>query len=54
MTNKFSGYKEVKKYSRFWKKINRNITEIKLEISKKAWLKNAKLLISQYPNLYDI
>ena len=54
MTNRFSGYKEIKKYNRYWKKINRNITEIKIEILKKDWLKNAKLLNSKFPKLYDI
>ena len=53
MTNKFSGYKEIKKYERYWKKKNKNINEIKIEISKNDWLKNKELLCSDFPELYE-
>lgn len=51
MTNKFSGYKEIGKCK--IKVRNKNITIIKLEITKKDWLKRAKLLHSEHPKLYD-
>ena len=54
MTNKFSGFKEKKIESRYLEKENKNITEIKLEISKKDWLKNAELLSFQHPDLYEV
>ncbi|MDA7780225.1 GNAT family N-acetyltransferase [Candidatus Pelagibacter sp.] len=53
MTNKFSGYKEIKKINRYSKKINKNISVIEFEITKKDWLKNAEILCSQYPELYE-
>ena len=52
MTNKFSGYKEIGKKINF-KKVN-NITDIELEITKKDWLKNSKILCSKYPKLYEV
>ena len=52
MTNKFSGYKEIKKIN--IKKKNKNVSTIKLEITKKNWLVHAKLLNSSYPDLYEI
>ena len=54
MTNKFSGYKEVKRVRQINIKTNKNITGIKLEIVKKDWLKNTKKLCLLYPNLYRI
>ena len=54
MTNKFSGYKEIKKINRYDKKINKDISVIELEITKKDWLKNAEILCSQYPELYEV
>lgn len=53
MTNKFSGYKEIKKISRYDKKINKKINIIELEVTKKDWLQNAKILSSNYPKLYE-
>ena len=53
MTNKFSGYREIKKTNVF-KKINKNITDIELEITKKDWLGNAEILCSRYPELYEV
>ena len=35
------------------RKINKNISVIELEITKKDWLKNAEILCSQYPELYE-
>ena len=53
MTNKFSGYKEIKRiYNFYGKKNNKDV--IALEISKKDWLKNAEVLCSQFPELYEI
>ena len=43
MTNKFSGFKEIKK--------NKNL--IKVEISKKVWLNNAMNLSLKFPKLYE-
>jgi len=54
MTNKFSGYKEKERENRNSKKENKTIPYIKLEITKKEWLKNAKKLHSLYPELYII
>lgn len=54
MTNKFSGYKEIKKISQFNKKLKRKIVAIELEIKKKDWLKNTKKINSLYPKLYKI
>ena len=54
MTNKFSGYKEIKRIRQINIKTNKNITGIKLEIVKKDWLKNTKKLCLLYPNLYRI
>ncbi len=54
MTNKFSGYREIKKYSRFWKKENKTINEISLEITKKNWLDNTNVLISKFPEFYQL
>ena len=53
MTNKFSGFIEKETYSRYWEKENKTVTQIKLEITKKDWLKKADLLCSQYPELYE-
>lgn len=54
MTNKFSGFKEKGTYRLFWEKENKTVPRIKLEITKKDWLKNAELLCSQHPELYKI
>ena len=54
MTNKFSGYKEIKKIEKYNEKINKNVILITLEISKKDWLIKSKTLCSKYPELYDI
>ena len=54
MTNKFSGYKEIKKINQYSKKINKNITVIELEITKKDWLKNTEVLCSRYPEFYEV
>ena len=35
------------------KKKNKNINEIKIEISKNDWLKNKELLCSEFPELYE-
>tara|TARA_B110000971_G_C20022018_1_gene506832 strand:+ start:1412 stop:1978 length:567 start_codon:yes stop_codon:yes gene_type:complete len=52
MTNKFSGFKEKDEESRLVNKKNKNKIFIKLEINKKEWLARAKILHSQYPELY--
>lgn len=52
MTNIFSGYKEVGKLIK--KKNNQSISLIKIEITKKDWLLNAKKLKTKYPELYEI
>ncbi len=54
MTNKFSGYKEIKKISQFNKKLKKKIVAIELEIVKKDWLKNTKKLSSLYPQFYKV
>ena len=53
MTNRFSGYKEIKSINNFYGK-NNNKVVIALEITKKDWLKNAEVLHSQFPELYEI
>ena len=53
MTNRFSGYKEIKSINNFYGK-NNNKVVIALEITKKDWLKNAEVLCSQFPELYEI
>jgi len=52
MTNIFSGYKEVGKLIK--KKNNQSISLIKIEITKRDWLLNAKKLKIKYPELYEI
>ena len=54
MTNKFSGYKEIKKIKQYNEKVNRNVNIIGIEISKKDWLKNTEVLCSEYPELYEV
>ena len=54
MTNKFSGYKEIKKIKKYNEKVNRDVTIIAIEISKKEWLKNREVLCSKYPEFYEI
>ena len=54
MTNKFSGYREKEREIRYKEKANKNITYIKLEITKKEWLAHARKLQSKYPDLYLI
>ena len=54
MTNKFLGYKEIKKINQYNKKRNKNITIIKLEFTKKDWLKNKEVLCSRYPEFYEV
>jgi ribosomal-protein-alanine N-acetyltransferase len=51
MTNKFSGFREIRKCN--IRIGNKSITTIKLEITKKDWLKRAKLLHSQFPEFYN-
>jgi RimJ/RimL family protein N-acetyltransferase len=51
MTNKFSGFKETK--SHFLMKNNKKTSFIDLEITKKDWITRAKILNSQYPELFD-
>lgn len=51
MTNKFSGFREID--TRIVEKNKKKNTFINLEITKKEWLKRAKTLHSQYPELYD-
>ena len=53
MTNKFSGYKEVKKIKPYNEKVKKNVTLIAIEIFKKDWLKNSEILCSKYPELYS-
>ena len=53
MTNRFSGYKEIKRVNNFYGKKN-NKDVIAVEIAKKDWLKNAEVLCSQFPELYEI
>ena len=53
MTNKFSGYKEVKKIKHYNEKVKKNVTLIAIEIFKKDWLKNSEILCSKYPELYS-
>ena len=52
MTNKFLGYKEIKKTTKF--NIKNNSIDIELEITKKDWLKNNEILCSKYPELYKV
>tara|TARA_B100000029_G_scaffold516819_1_gene635204 strand:+ start:16828 stop:17394 length:567 start_codon:yes stop_codon:yes gene_type:complete len=54
MTNKFSGYKEIKKINQYNEKINKDIAVIELEIAKKDWLRNTEVLCSRYPELYEV
>ena len=54
MTNKFSGYKEIKKIKQFNEKLNKDVTIIAIEIHKKDWLKNTEVLCSKYPEFYEI
>ncbi len=51
MSNKFSGFKETK--SHFLMKNNKKTSFIKLELTKKDWFIRAKVLHSQYPELFD-
>ena len=52
LTNKFVGYKEIQKIKEYNKKTNENTSIIKIEISKKDWLKNAKALSLKYPGFF--
>ena len=52
MTNKFAGFKEKGIENRHFDSQNKNILQIQLEITKREWLENAKLLCSKYPELY--
>lgn len=52
MTNKFAGFKEKRIENRHFDSQNKNISQIQLEITKREWLENAKLLCSKYPELY--
>ena len=54
MTNKFSGYKEIKKFKQYNEKVNKDVTLIAIEISKKDWITNSEILCSKYPELYEI
>ncbi len=54
MTNKFSGFKEIKKVKRYSAKADKDVSCVELEIFKEDWLKNTELLISQYPELYEV
>ena len=54
MTNKFAGYKEKGREDRQMQKENKTTTYIKLEITKREWLANAKKLHVQYPELYIV
>jgi len=54
LTNKFAGFKEKEKKIQYSEKEKKNTTIINVEITKKKWLKNADLLCSQYPKLYNI
>jgi ribosomal-protein-alanine N-acetyltransferase len=54
MTNKFSGYKEVKKIEHYNEKVKKNVTLVAIEISKKDWLINSEVLCSKYPELYNV
>ena len=54
MTNKFSGYKEIKKIKQYNEKVNKNVTLVAIVISKKDWLINSEILCSKYPELYDV
>tara|TARA_B100000989_G_C19516488_1_gene461931 strand:+ start:1224 stop:1787 length:564 start_codon:yes stop_codon:yes gene_type:complete len=51
MTNKFSGFRETD--TRIVEKNKKKTTFINLEITKKEWVKRAKTLHSQYPELYN-
>lgn len=51
MTNKFSGFKETK--SHIIKKGNKETPFINIEIAKNDWFARAKILHSQYPELFD-
>ena len=53
MANRFSGYKEIKRVNNFYGRKN-NKDVIAVEITKKDWLKNAEVLCSQFPELYEI
>ena len=54
MTNKFSGYKEIKKIKQYNEKANKDVNVIALEISKKDWLKNREALCSKHPEIYEV
>ncbi len=51
MTNKFAGFKETN--SHFIQKSNKKTSFIDLQITKKDWITRAKILNSQYPELFD-
>jgi RimJ/RimL family protein N-acetyltransferase len=51
MTNKFVGFKEIEKCN--IQTGNKKISTIKLEITKNHWLMRAKLLHSDFPELYN-
>ncbi len=52
MVNKFLGYKELKKTTKF--KTKNFTTDIELEITKNDWLKNNEILCSQFPEFYKV
>ena len=51
MTNKFSGFREIRKCKT--QIGNKSFSTIKLEITKKDWLRRAKLLHSEFPEFYN-
>ena len=51
MTNKFAGFKETKSHD--IKQGNKKTPFINREIAKKDWFARAKILHSQYPELFD-
>ena len=54
MTNKFSGFKEKNRHYRYLEKKNKSVPIINLEITKEEWFKNAEILCSNHPDLYEI
>ena len=52
MTNKFVGFREIGKESRFIKKENKKEIFIKLEITKKEWIKVADDIQKQFPEFF--
>ena len=52
MTNKFSGYKEIKKINKVDKKTKKRINVFELEITKKNWLKNIEKLHKLHPGFF--